>query len=415
MYFNGESISDYYRNLITEVRTVILKETKEQIIGSETEELAQYYFKNFSLSPIEFDSERDITWTPEDYVKTIHAHEREYGYQELGDLNVSCQRIKVEIPIIFNKDLDKISNLHSSVSYLGGHDKYTWSNNQISFNIETKGYGTNMNEDGMAQAINGGIERIKETIERKNNDINKENENLLSQIRILIEERKSEIKRSKDTLEALTKKIDIPLKKIAQPGARKISLEQKPIIKNIKPTPHIPEEYRLDENKVTEIIEVIDNQSKSFEKTPQALEPLNEENLRDLILSNINSIFQGKATGETFSKKGKTDIYLNIDKGNILIFECKIWGGKKLFFDTINQLRNYLTWRHNYGVVIFFVKVKNFTKILSEILSNIKESESYINGAKKLNDTHFIGNHKLDDEDKIVNIHFLFYNLYISK
>ena len=42
----------------------------------------------------------------------------------------------------------------------------------------------------------------------------------------------------------------------------------------------------------------------------------------------LNAIFSGKATGETFSNKGKTDIYLNIEKGNILVFECKIWGGK---------------------------------------------------------------------------------------
>lgn len=416
MYFSGEFISDYYRNLVNEVRTVILKESEAQIIGSETEELAQYYFKKLSLSPIELDPDRDITWTPEDYVKTIRSNEREYGYQELGDLDFACQRIKVDIPIIYNKDIEKLAKLISSVSYMMPAEKeYSWSNSMISRSIETKGYGIKMNEDGIAQAINGGINRIKEIIERKNNDVNKENINFLNQIKNLIEERKSEIKRNKDTLEALTKKIDIPIKKVIPQGAQKIILEQKTIIKNIKPNPHLPEDYRLDEKKVNEIIEVIDNQSKSFERTPKALESLQEEDLRDLILSNINSIFQGKATGETFSKKGKTDIYLNIDKGNILIFECKKWGGKKLFLDTIDQLRGYLTWRQNYGVLIFFVKAKNFTKILSEILLYIQESQSYLNGERKLNDTHFVGNHRLDDEEKIVKIHYLFYNLYISE
>ncbi len=415
MHYRDETITDFYKELINKVRTIILKEPEAQIIGSETEELAQYYFKGHSFAILEFDPEREITWTPEDYVKTIRAHERDHGYQELGDIDFACQRIKVDVPIIFNKDAKEIAKLISSVSYwIPVENEYTWTNRMISFIVETKGYGIKMDEDGMAQAIRGRLNRIKEILKRKNNDINKENINFLNQIRNLIEERKREIKQNKETIEALTKKINIPIKRVVQQGATKICFERRSIIKNIKPIPHLPEDYRLDETKVNEIIEVIDNQSKSFEKTPKALKLLREDNLRDLILSNINSIFQGKATGETFSKNGKTDIYLNIDKGNILVFECKLWGGKKLFLDSINQLRGYLTWRQNYGVLIFFVKVKNFTKILSEVVPLIQESESYINGANVINETHFIGNHRLDDEDRIVKIHYLFYNLFNS-
>jgi hypothetical protein len=195
-------------------------------------------------------------------------------------------------------------------------------------------------------------------------------------------------------------------------GAKKIIVDHKPIVKRIKPNPQLPEEYILDESKVNDILDVLDNQAKSFEKTPSALNSLGEEALRDLILANLNSIFQGKATGETFSKKGKTDIYLNIDKGSILVFECKIWGGKKIFLESIDQLRGYLTWRHNYGVIITFVRVKNFKKVLNEILDDIKTSASYRDSVRQINDTHFVGNHTVDDEDKSVKIHYLFYNLY---
>jgi len=367
------------------------------------------------LTPIEFDSENLTTWSPEDYVKTIPAYGRDSDYRHEGDLEISCQRIKVEIPIKNNNNSFIIARLQSSTSFLGITDKdCSWSDNKISFTIETKGYGYSMNENEIISAINNQIERIHKIIDWKNGDINKENSILFNQIKNLIEERKNDIKRNKDILKAFTQKINIPIKKIKQQGARIITLDQKPIVKRIKPTLYLPEEYVLDETKVIEILEVIDNQSKSFEKTPNAFASLGEENLRDIILANINSIFQGKATGETFSKKGKTDIYLNINKGNILIFECKIWGGKKLFHETIDQLRDYLTWRQNYGVVIFFVRIKNFTKVLSEILSHIQESRSYLNGARKLEDTHFVGNHRLDDEDKIVTIHYLFYNLFKS-
>ena len=79
----------------------------------------------------------------------------------------------------------------------------------------------------------------------------------------------------------------------------------------------------MDREKVIDIIKLIDNQCLQFEKTPKTYNKFDEPNLRDLILANLNSVFEGKATGETFNSNGKTDIYLNIDKGNILVAECK--------------------------------------------------------------------------------------------
>jgi len=202
------------------------------------------------------------------------------------------------------------------------------------------------------------------------------------------------------------------LKKKDTLADQKINIEHKPIVRRVKPSPQLPEEYVLDESKVNDIIEIVDNQADTFEKTPATFKNLGEEYLRNLICANLNGIFAGAATGETFSKKGKTDIYLNIKKGNILIFECKFWGGKQVYFKTIDQLRGYLTWRQNYGVIINFVKVKNFTQVLSQMQSIVEESNSYINGFKKINDTRFVSYHKLEDEDKEVKIIHLFYNLY---
>ena len=94
-----------------------------------------------------------------------------------------------------------------------------------------------------------------------------------------------------------------------------------------------------------------------------------------------------------------------------MICECKIWGGKALYEKTINQLRGYLTWRHNHGIIITFVRLKGFSKALSEAENLIQSHESYINGFKTLNETYIVSNHKVDDEDKEVCIHHLFYHL----
>ena len=134
-----------------------------------------------------------------------------------------------------------------------------------------------------------------------------------------------------------------------------------------------------------------------------------------MILVSLNSLFEGKATGETFSHKGKTDIYLNIDKGNVLICECKIWGGQALYHKTIEQLLGYLTWRHNFGVMITFANQKNFLKILADAPVIIQGHTSYRSGFQKVTENHFLSHHKIDqDEAKDVEIHHLFYNLYTN-
>ncbi len=411
--FNNPSISDYYRRLTEDVRSEILREPEEQIIGSDINDLALYYFDKYSLSPIEIDENKEASWSQENYVKTIPANQREEFYRQDGDKDWPCERVLVEIPIKLNEKMNIISQYRSSTMSLSySSNDFNWGQSYISFKIETKGYDLNYDEDKIAQEVNSGIKRVKEMIDWKNKDINSENEKFLSQIKDLIKNRKEEIENNKQKLSTLTSKINIPLKMRNVPASNNVVIDKKPIVKRIKPTPELPEEYILDEEKVKDIIEVIDNQADSFEKTPSTFKDLGEEDIRNLICANLNSIFKGSATAETFSKKGKTDIYLNISKGNILIFECKFWGGKKLYHSTINQLRGYLTWRQNYGVIINFVKVKNFTQALNQVEEIIKESDSYLSGYKKINDTQFVSYHKVDDDDKQVKIMHLFYNLY---
>lgn len=412
----NKSISDYYRELSEKVRSEILRESDTQILGSDLEELSKYYLEKCQLSPILIDETKDANWEHESYVRRIAAHEREEFYQNEGNIDWQCERVKVEIPIKINNNIEIISQLNSSTfSVSFSAREFNWSPEKITFSIETKGYGFTYDEDKIVQEINSKIEKIKKLIEWKSNNIESENQNLFEQIKRIIETRKQEIQKNKEKIQSLTQKINIPLKKNVSVGAQRIMIDSKPIVQRIKPDPKLPEEYILDEQKVLDILDVLDNQAKSFEKTPGSLVSLGEENLRDLLLANLNSIFEGKATGETFSKKGKTDIYLNINKGNILVFECKKWGGEKIFLDTMDQLRGYLTWRHNYGVIIIFAKVKNFSNILSQIPEIIQKSSSFRNGYKKNNETHFSAVHNLDDEDKEIKVHYLIYNLYTEK
>ncbi len=413
MFRNRPSISDYYRQSFEKIKNDILRENEATIIGTKTEELTEYYFDKYCFQPIIIDDSQEITLDPKKYIKTIYAHERESFYQSEGDLDFECEKIDVEIPIIQNKKIRDIAELLSSTFSIGHSEKaFSFTPNKITFSLETEGYGFSLNEEQIPQNLESQINRVKELISLKNKDIENENSKLKSNILSFISDRVNKLNQDNKKWSSLTKKINIPLKKKENPTARKIELSQKPIIKKVKPTPTQPEEYSLDQEKVLDIISFLDNQGKQFEKTPKSYESMGEEALRDVLLVNLNSIFEGKATGETFSKKGKSDIYLNIDKGNILVFECKIWKGENLYHTTINQLRGYLTWRHNFGVMITFSKNKNFSEILIQIEEILKKDESYIGSYKKINDTHFISCHSVENDTKEVEIHHLFYNLF---
>lgn len=410
--YTRKSISDYYREIINNVRSEILRENDSILIWTNTDELSEYYFDKFKLSTINI-IESEINYELIKYLKTIPSHERERTYQYEWDLkDFECEKVNIEIPVEYNENIHLISELQSSTfSFSFWSKEYNFSKDKIFFSVETKWYRVNYEPNQINEILKSKISNLTQLITRKNNDINSENLKLNESIKNLILNRINTIKQNEEKLLSLSKIIDIPLKKKENLWAVRVNLQEKTIVKKIKPTPNKPEEYSLDQKKVLDIISFLDNQWKQFEKTPKSYKNMWEEDLRNVLLVSLNSIFEWKATGETFSNKWKSDIYLNIDKWNILVFECKIWWWEILYKETINQLRWYLSWRHNFWVMITFSRNKNFTDILNQVENIIKWSESYINGFKKINDTHFISNHKLEDDKKNVEIHHLFYNL----
>jgi Holliday junction resolvase len=254
---------------------------------------------------------------------------------------------------------------------------------------------------------------LLEILNQKNSAINSENQKFLNDIKEIIYQRKTKLNVDQEKIKSLVQKIKIPLKQKVVPNETKVHIDAKKFVQLVKPKPRLPEEYFLNESILKEILEYVDNQCKSFEKTPSSYKQLGEEQLRDIILSALNAIFEGDATSETFIKKGKTDIHLKIKKGEILVFECKIWRGEKLYLETIDQLIGYVTWRQNYGVLIIFCKNKDFSKILAQLPNIIQNHKLYVRGYKKLSNTHFVSEHSLpEDTEKIIKIHHLIYNLY---
>jgi hypothetical protein len=295
----------------------------------------------------------------------------------------------------------------------GFDESIKYRNNEATYPFVIKGYGIRMDEDRIASEISNKAERLLETLNRRNSNIEAENINLLSAIKELIKQRKLKIEADKNRLESLTKKIKIPLKQNPSATVTKVHVSPQSFVRVEKPSAQVPEQYVLDETLLKPILDFIDFQMQSLERTPASIKDLGEEQIRDILLSALNGAFQGNATGETFVKKGKTDIHLKISKGEILIFECKIWKGEKVYLSTIDQLIGYVTWRQNYGVLTMFCRNKDFTNILSQIPGIIQKHSGLKGSLQKAGPSHFVSLHTLpEDSEKTIKVHHLIYNLF---
>jgi hypothetical protein len=125
-----------------------------------------------------------------------------------------------------------------------------------------------------------------------------------------------------------------------------------------KPEPAISEEG------FGAILDELASVTTAVERLPSTFVGMPEESLRDVVLVVLNNRF-GPATGETFSRNGKTDILIPYegDHRAVFIAECKKWKGPKAFGEAIDQLLGYVTWRDTKAALVLFVNSGQPTEI----------------------------------------------------
>jgi len=412
--FTGTHFTDYYREAVDNAKSSIQREKDDYILTVDTQELVEFYHSQIHLNELKIDTSRKKHMETERKLELVNAGTNIGNRIVPIETEIEREIVTIYIPIIPNDNFSTIWELLPSTNLYSGSPDLSYENEGwIYFKLHMKSLDAPYIEGTLVNEIKNYEKKISQYFRFRNKDIAAGEREFKSRITEYINIRKRNINNKKARLESLINKVNIPIRRRKNTALDKTRLNEKELVKRIKPSAKMPEEYTIDRDKVLDIIQYINNQGLQFEKTPSSFSSLGEENLRDILLVSLNSIFEGRATGETFSKKGRSDIYLNLDKGNILVFECKIWGGPKLFHKTINQLLGYLTWRYNYGVVIVFCRNAKFTRILSQTENNIKEHKSYLRGARTITENHYMSINKLREADsKEVEIHYLLYDLY---
>jgi hypothetical protein len=268
------------------------------------------------------------------------------------------------------------------------------------------------NADEIVRRKDENIRTILQQYENVSTEVLRANASVEQHIRNAFNSRKQRIQKSSGVLASL----GVPIKKsssapetfsVPAPQKRKKPIFNKPKVKEAGFTP----EPSLDQSTYIDILKLIHDVGKEFERLPSLYAGKEEEHLRDHFLMMLEPNFEGSATGETFNKTGKTDILLRHDGSNVFIGECKFWKGEKSFLSTINQLLGYLTWRDSKAAVIMFVPNKDFSSVVETAKEASPKHTNFLKYVDEKDETWFNYEFHLDgDRNRVVKLAVMLYH-----
>ena len=188
----------------------------------------------------------------------------------------------------------------------------------------------------------------------------------------------------------LVSNLGLPLKRrsdqannVSVPVVRK----RRPVVLPPTPTETFKPEPALPDSEYEYILNVTERLSLSIERNPNTFVRMQEEQIRDLILVDLNGHYEGNVTGETFNAGGKTDILIRADGRNVFIAECKFWEGQKALHDAIDQILGYLTWRDTKAALLIFSKNTIFTGVLCKVASAVPQHPHFKQELRQASET----------------------------
>ncbi len=385
LFNDNNSINQHCQSLIDSLRFEVSEMTDSEILLCDLSIYSEHLFNRYHIAPIVLYDE-GISQR----MDTLHSA-RANGYRG-GCAPADKVRIIYTIPYTGNPELLYMrSDLQLEsllpVTDLKIPDKEHMGSFDVTIEIQREildSYATDSDKrDFVRSEFENQFCGYRMMIDRINGVVRTHNDSLRAIVTELLTKRKEEADSDAD----LSKALEIPLKLSNDaPNMTPIHLDQticKPVPKpDIEPSE--PEYYisDFDYNNINKIIYLF---STAMERTARSYYHNQEEELRDHLLAALN-VYYERATGEAFSKLGKTDINVGFDNRSAFIGECKLWKGERVFGETIQQVMNYSTWRDlKVSVIIFNTKNKSPDRVMSVIDTWIgANTKSHINKHKNM-------------------------------
>ena len=420
--FNRFDVINFISEQNKYVQNEIERLSNNEVCMSNLEELEEYFYEKFKIDLI--DIERDVNYIPYDAQETkVNKYNHFYRNDGFEPEFYMCDGYKIvyEIPFEGDSDLLEVRPTRSILSSFEVDNIMKPTYDKEGKIIFSQTYDRNVidEQENMIEFVtkefNSKFSGYFQMIDNVNSDIeDRYNTSLQSQIKIHLEKRFQKT----ESFIALREKLNIPLKlSNVAPNTKPVRLKK--IKKNKCATlPKLKSaqmEYAISDEDYNNIKNIINLSCISMEKTARTFTKLQEEELRDVILAALNTHYIGTATGETFNKRGKTDIHIPFDNKSAYIGECKIWTGQGAFTKSITQLFSYMRWRDTKTSLIFFNKKnKDFSNVLSTIDETLKNNELCIRKTKVTNNEWQCDFKKDKESEEIVKVNVAIYDLHVE-
>jgi hypothetical protein len=223
------------------------------------------------------------------------------------------------------------------------------------------------------QAFDAMMNKIEQHLGWAHHDIREHNSAVGREVTNLVSSRRAKLLADRQ-LEA---GVGFPVRRRSDADSYSVPVRRKTVTPaNPRPTsgtsaPFQPEPALADAD-FESALRVLTNSRNALERSPTMVAQMKEEQIRDLLLVNLNAQFEGRASGELFNGAGKTDILIRVEDKNIFIAECKIWKSIKTIGEGLDQLLSYLVWRDTKAALLLFVRRKNFSEVVGKAEGQIK-------------------------------------------
>ena len=404
--FSDGELSSALDAKVAGIKESVYSIPREQFLSTSVDTLLEHLLVPLTIEPLVLHEDQMRMDHVEAQVEVTGRFEYDLGRG--GRIHTSGHRLTFYLPFAGDAGLWKLRpNMWSSVMPRGDVDSRC-STLTISFTNTT-----NTEPERYKHELDSTLQGIRQMISSQSQMLSQYHAGLEGRIRTVIGRRREEVEK----LHGLTSAFNIPMvKKSGMPEFKPVEMAKRvsrplprPPVSGYKPEPAITNET------YEELLAIIRHAGASFEGTPQTYQPLGEEGLRDNVLSHINVVFEGKATGETFRKYGKSDIRLEEESRSAFVGECKLWGGEKVLFDALSQLLGYTTWRDCKAALVLFNKdVAGFSGVQDTIAKALQSHPKYLRALStgKVGEWRFVFQSQ-EDPAREVTVHVFAFNLYV--
>ncbi|MCI0459620.1 MAG: hypothetical protein L0Z62_21940 [Gemmataceae bacterium] len=386
------SIGDYYRAAMENLRREVGETSDATALGRDATEWVDYLVAKYGMEPIKAD------------MAAIAMEETSYRGSPV---------VLVKVPVEPSDTFDVIA----AKAFVGQGAWFGFDYRE--FFSEDQPYTLGQVCPSVANEVNATKRRIGEYVQSLNSAIEHENRTFRGQVEQVVRARQEAVRAKHRSLDDLAAAVGIPIVKRADisaavPAAVRVKKKIAPVV---PPTPKLQERPVLERDKFEAIVELVDGVCRSFERTPSSFQKLNEEELRDIILSGLNTVFEGAAAGEVFQGLGKADIHLRISQGEVFVAEVKIWGGPATLAEVVRQLLERLTWRDAYGVAAVISNNADFQAVLRSLAETLPTLPGAAPASfRQVAPNVFSARFSLPaDPARLVEIHVRAYSVYTSR